>query len=131
MKTAAEINDGLAQCYGTEAYHRVSALHGRLVITDGVLWLAEASECFWLIDIIASYQPLCMKDAMLRDIQFWTLTVADDKTAKIICERASGDVVIAQKIPFTDFPLSEIKIFVQAGECGGRPVMVALLPSEN
>ena len=34
-------------------------------------------------------------------------------------------------LPLTDFPLPEIKLLVEAGECGGKPVMVVLLPQEH
>jgi hypothetical protein len=139
MKTAQEIQNGLAQFYGTEHYHRLSPLHGKLVCTDGVAWLAENAGAFWLIDIIASYQARCMKDEMLRDMQFWTLTVhrpplekrGNRIMATVICERDTGDVAIKQEIPYTDFPLPEIKFYVEPGEVGGKMVYVCLLPSEH
>lgn len=59
---------------------------------------------------------------MLQEIQFWKLTVHEDRSATLICERDQGDVAIEQQIPFTDFPLAEIKLYLQEG--------VLLLPSE-
>ena len=81
MKSIAEIQNGLAQMTGTEQYHKLSPLHGRMVCTDGVAWLAEnAGEhgAHWLIDIIASYQPQCARDKMLRDFLHLPLRVACD-----------------------------------------------------
>jgi hypothetical protein len=129
-KTPEEIESGLAQFYGTEGYTRLSPLHGRLVCTDGVVWLAENAECFWLIDAIASYQRDAMKDESLQSIQFWKLTVKD-RLGILICERDEGDVAFTQTIRFTNFPLPEIKIWVEAGSVGDKPVMVCLLPSEH
>jgi hypothetical protein len=131
MLSDAEIKSGLAQFYGTEAYHKFSPLHGRLVATDGVAFLVKSAEAVWLLDIIASYQPQCLKDGMLKHIQFWTLTVKDKK-AKIVCERDEGKVAFTQVIGHTDFPLEgETKVWVEADECGGQPVMVAMLPEER
>jgi hypothetical protein len=140
--TAIEITQGMRNFYGTEGYTRLSPLHGSLVCTDGIVWLAQQANCFWLIDAIASYQSKCKKDESLRDIQFWTLTVHPKVEAPIalqpkqgmatlVCERDSNDVAIKQEIEYTDFPLSEIKIFVEYGEVNGKPVMVCMLPGER
>jgi hypothetical protein len=137
MKSIAEIRNGLAQMTGSEAYHRLSPLHGRMLCTDGTAWLAEAADCFWLFDIIASYQPQCAKDKDLRDFQVWTLTCEPApegkmRKATVKCERDTGDRnPIVQEIPLTDFPLDSIKLYVEPGECGGKPVMVCLLPCEH
>ena len=105
---------------GTEKYHRH---FGGLLLTDGAKYLAENAECYWLFDVIASYQHTSKirNDADLREMQFWTLTVQNGKGV-VICERDTDDVVITQKISSTDFPLPKIKIYV----CGN----VAMLPSE-
>lgn len=131
MLSASEVQQGLAQFYGTDGYTRLSPLHGNLVCTDGVTWLAENAGCFWLIDIIASYQPQCRKDAMLRNHQFWKLKVNADKSAVVTCERDEDDVAIKQAVEATDFPLGEVSLWVEYGEVQGKPVMVCLLPSEH
>jgi hypothetical protein len=126
-----EIEQALPQFIGTNGYHRVSPFHGKLVLTDGVKWLADNAACHWLVDIVASYQPECRKDPMLQAMQFWTLSVADDKGI-VICERDTGNVAFRQAVPFTDFPLDEIKIWVEPGETeADGPVMVAMLPGER
>lgn len=132
MLKAEQINDGLSNFYGTENYHLLSPLAKLvgLVTTDGVAWLAKNAGCFWLIDEIAAKQPDFKKDKYLRDIQFWTLKVTGT-AASLICERDEGKVAYTKEIPYTDFPLPEIRIWVEAGECGDKPVMVAMLPSER
>ncbi len=57
---------------GTENYYRHS-LVPNFLFTDGVKYLAENAECFWLIDIIASYQAMAKKDEALQAMQFWHL----------------------------------------------------------
>jgi len=125
---ATEIESGLGQFTGTECYHRLSALHLGLVVTDGVKFLAQEAGAFWLIDAIASYQPKCRKDASLRDFQFWTLDVAEDHSAVLKCERDTDDVAITQRIPYTDFPLKQARVWVQPGD---ERTWVAMLPSEH
>ena len=85
------------------------------------------------MDAIASHQPKALRDPMLRDMQFWKLKVNADKSAVLTCERDEGDVAITQKIPATDFPLNEVKVWVeQGGESpDGRRMMVAMLPGER
>jgi len=95
-----------------------------LLYTDGVLYLAERGGAHWLLDAIASWQldPRVRDDRILKQIQFWKLTVNPDRSAVLICERDSDDVAVTQEIPFTDFPLKSVTIYCQGG--------VLLLPSE-
>lgn len=120
--TKQEIQSGLHNFYGTENYHR--GFLGMLM-TDGVKWLCENAECYWLTDAIMSYQQdrRVKNDEMLQGIQFWILTVKD-KTAVLRLERDSDDVVLTQDIPYTDFPLDEIKLYYSPAN------KVCLLPSE-
>ena len=124
MLTKAGIERGLANFYGTEAYHSLGPLFPGLKMTDGPAWLAENADCVWLMVAIASHQPECRKDGMLRDFQLWTLKVAPDKSAVLKCERDTNDPKpIIQKLDWTDFPLDEIKLYVENG--------VLFLPSER
>ena len=127
MKTAEEIQSALAHCYGTQNYHRFSSLFRKHVLTDGVHMLCEMADCYWLMDAIASYHDAAQKDEMLRDMQFWTLTVTDGK-ATLICERDTNDVAFKQEIPYTDFPLDTIKFYVNRAD---EDLWVIMLPSEN
>jgi hypothetical protein len=127
VKNAAQIKEVLARFSGSESYHKFSPL-SRLVVTDGVKWLADNAECYWLLNEIASYQHQCSKDAMLRDFQVWTLTTEQrsemNRRGHLKCERDTGDKKpIRQEIEYTDFPLDEIKLYVENG--------VILLPSER
>jgi len=129
MMKLAEIEAGLAHACGTEEYHE----HWMgFVYTDGVKFLADGAAAHWLLDIIGSYQPQCREDKMLRDVQFWTLKVNADKSAMVICERDSGDVAFKQELEFTNFPLAEIKIWVELGSIDGKYARyIAMLPSER
>ena len=110
MKTATEITNELSNFYGTEAYHRFSILFPNVVLTDGANWLAN-NGFGWLMDCIASWQPKALKDPMLREFQLWVLKVNPDKSAVLSCERDTNDVAFKQKIPYTDCPLPELKLY--------------------
>lgn len=106
----------LAQLTGTSTYYQHSL---GVQYTDGVYYLAERGGAYWLIDAIraphrqanASWQidPRVNRDPMLQQIQFWKLTVNDDQSALLVCERDEGDVAVSQDIPFTEFPLMRIR----------------------
>ena len=59
-----------------------------------------------------------------EEFQVWTLTVnLSDRRAALCCDDGNGVIVYVKYIPFTDFPLQEIKLY-----CTNS---VILLPSEN
>jgi hypothetical protein len=135
--TPAEIENALAGFNnGTDNYYK----HWLgLVYSDGVKFMADTCEAYWLIDVIASHQPKCRKNMMLRDFQIWTLRHKPTKTypkqVVIECFADSGlPVSISQKVPFSDFPKikacndesfpdAAIKFYVENG--------VICLPSER
>ena len=133
MKTheqISEIENTLANFIGTNVYHHLGIIPN-VVATDGVKWLAENTGCFWLIDIIASYQGEIKKNlkfAKLLGMQNWTLKL--NKTgygAKVVCTDGDSEgPYIKQAIPFTDFPLPTITLWVQPQD----NLMVIMLPSE-
>jgi hypothetical protein len=112
MKTASEITSGLSNFYGTQGYHRLT-LSPKLLATDGVRWLAENAECFWLLDEIANAQslPVIQRNQRLQEMQFWTLEVTGSK-AVLTCEEDSDMPVWSKNIDYTDFPLNTIKLYV-------------------
>lgn len=113
----------LAQFTGSENVYKHWT--GRLVFTEGVQYLAEKGGAYWLIDAIASYQTdkRITSCPELVDFQLWELAVGEDKSAKLIVHTDSNKpAAITQEIPFTDFPLERVKLYV----CNGT----LLLPSE-
>ena len=119
MKSAQEILNIINHSTGITAYHRFSIIPGFPVITDGVLALAEAAGCFWLMDIIGSYQS---NNALDKKFQVWTLTVNTEDHTAVARGYNDTELIITQEIPFTDFPLQELKLFLIDG--------IILLPSE-
>jgi hypothetical protein len=120
MLSKKEILELIRQAHGTEAYHKFSSIKHYPVVTDGVIAVAEAAECFWLLDIIGSYQTNKRLDP---DFQVWKLVVNQEDNTAVITGSNDTDLIITQEIPFTNFPLDELKLFLMRG--------VILLPSEH
>ncbi|HEY2091292.1 MAG TPA: hypothetical protein VGJ81_05355 [Thermoanaerobaculia bacterium] len=105
---------------GTENYYVHSS---GMRYTDGVKFLADEVEAYWLLDVIASWQPQALRDSWLREFQLWELIVHENGSATVACSRDTNDVAFRQPIPFTDFPLDGVRLYVEGG--------VILLPSEH
>jgi hypothetical protein len=132
QEKAEKIRQGLGNFYGTEAYHYVSIFTKKVVATDGVMWLSENANAFWLMDIITSV--LISKSTAAKFWQngfsSWTLKVKDNKGV-VTADDGNDHPLYSQAIPYTDFPLDEIILFVELGETVDGEAMVILLPSEH
>ena len=119
MKTSEEIQEILKSHFGTTAYYEWSPFKGYPVITDGVLALADAAECYWLLDIIGAYQS---NEKLDKNFQVWKLTKHKDESALV---RGFNDttLIVAQGISYTDFPLNSLELWLENG--------VILLPTEH
>ena len=109
----------LNQFIGTEKYYRISRRH---LLTDGTKYLAEAAECFWMMDAIASH--LC--EIGTED---WFVSVrvqVTEGSAVMIYEDGNGREHARQEIPYTDFPLNSITLYA----CWDGEHWVIMLPSE-
>ena len=119
MKTASEIKSELLQFSGTTQYYR--HLLG-VLYTDGIHYLAESCSCYWLLDLIVSWQT--HQKVRVQEFQVVKLRVDEkNRTAVVTIEDGNDNVIITQKIVYTDFPLDKIDIFF----CDN----VMYLPSEH
>ena len=107
----------LGQFYGTEGYQRF----GRILLTDGVTFLATKGECFWLLNIVTSilHLPEIKKEEFIT-IKFTRTPNTDGGT--FVAEDGNGNVLYTQDIEYTDFPLDTITLFLTDN--------VLMLPSE-
>ncbi|NDJ26034.1 hypothetical protein GS682_31540 [Nostoc sp. B(2019)] len=118
-KTAEELIADLRQFTGSEVVYRHSL--GMLRYTEGVKYLAQTTQCYWLLDAIGSYQHQLQSNARLRELQMWHLVVKDE-SGTLICEEDTDIEVLRQSIPYTDFLLPEITLYLAQ--------KVLMLPSE-
>ena len=119
MKSEKEILDIISHSHGSDAYHKYSPIPSCPVATDGVIALADAAGCYWLLDTIGSYQTDKRLDPYF---QVWALEVNRENSSGIVRGFNDTELIISQEIPYTDFPLDKVKLFLMDG--------VILLPSE-
>lgn len=125
MTTINDLQSNLQMFCGTENYYRI---YPRLLLTDGVKYLADEAECFWLIDIIRSVSHLLNRD----EDEFFVLklTVNENKSAVVSIDHGTGEddeIVYSQAIGFSDFPIKEQSLYIQKNEELG---LIVMLPSE-
>jgi len=135
---AGAIVRGLSGFTGTENYTRHS-LARRMVMTDGVVWLREAADCFWLVDAIASHL-MTNRRLQREDFQVWKFEkfgegdMADANHPHMLtCTDGNKGTrpLASQEIEYSDFPLDEITLFCERGAVGDEAVMVLMLPGER
>ena len=120
-----QIREGLRHFTGSEKVFRHT--FGQIVYTQGVQWLAQEAGAYWLVDAIASHQPN-IKRFPNPDFQIWVLTLGHSGSKAVL--RCGNDMngddtmtidagkeqvpgaMVTQRIPFTDFPLPEIKLYL-------------------
>ena len=145
MVTAQELNDGLSGFFCTTEYHKHSPVS--LPYTDGVKYLAEKAEAFWLVDTISINHKFNMplfKERSGRGFTFWKFERSEPEEDQYLLSCGddtdeSGDFVTfdtpgvpdpqtvgpvwEEIIPWTTFPLEKIELWVE--NC------ILILPSEH
>lgn len=109
--SAAEVLSKLNTFTGSETLTRHWG--GRVLVTEGVQWLAENTGAYWLIDTVASWQ--LVSEVAAETFQSWKLRLQPSGTATLTCDDGNGRIVAKQDIEFTDFPLKEIVLWCEYG----------------
>ena len=109
----------LSHFTGTERYYRISRRH---LLTDGTKYLAEAAECFWMMDAVASHLSEIGTDDWFVQVR---MTVNDNR-ATMIYEDGNGKEHARQEIPFTDFPMPSVSMYA----CWDGEHWVIMMPGE-
>lgn len=124
-------NESLIGYNGTETIYKRDLM--KLHYTIGVKTIAQDYHSYWFLDIIESYQ----KKLKNEDFQVWKLErdlvflvvdgikkVTERKDSFIVvCEDGNENILIQQKIPFSDFPFDFYNVWIQNN--------IIYLPSEN
>jgi len=112
--------EDLRQFNGTKAIYINPAVS--FTYTDGIKYLCENANCFWLLDVIESYQNQ-LNGVFL---QWWEVNVSQEgerRSCKIKCHDGRNNFFVEQNVEHTDFPLEKITLFLLNN--------TLLLPSEN
>ena len=115
-----EIVHALVQFTGTVQYTRYQP---NLLLTDGIVYLAENAQCFWLLDLFSSY--LSSIDGDQEWFAVLKLSRKGDGALAVI-EDGNNKVFARQEIELTDFPLGSITLYA----CWSEEHWVVMLPSE-
>ena len=78
--------------------------------TDGVKYVAQSGSAYWLIDAIISHQTNPKVKA--APFQIWELTVNSKSGILTVKEDSSEPILVEQELPYTDFPLQHIKLYL-------------------
>ena len=105
--TPTQILNMLDGFIGSEEFYRI---YPNVIITEGVKFLCEQAQCFWLIDCIYSYQTI--EKVVVEPFQVVDLTVDLNKHTGLIVVTDGNDVeLMRQELEYTDFPLSKIRLY--------------------
>ena len=105
MNSTDKLKSELSQFIGTEKYYSISSFHS---LTDGTKHLAEEAKCYWLMTVIASYLKTSCEDSFAV-----AHLVVKDSSAVFTLDDGNDNVFARQYIEYTDFPLTEIKLYCQ------------------
>lgn len=76
--------------------------------TEGIKFLAEQAEAYWLLDFIFSNQ---LNPAIRQEVfQVWELKVVDSKGFFKVGD-GNENIVAEFEIPYTDFPLADYTVW--------------------
>lgn len=115
-----ELRIQLSNFSGTQNYseHKTIGMD-KILLTDGCEFLREHAKCYWLFDLICSYQYKITDEPF----QVWKLKKTGSIGWIVSANDGNYNRLVKQNIVYSDFPLEEgITIFLTDG--------IALLPSE-
>lgn len=112
--TPEEITNQLRAFTGSEAFfpHWLARRGGslRVVYTEGVKFVADNCNAYWLIDVIVSHQ--CQRKVADEDFQAWKFICANG-SGHVVATDGDGNQIAGQVIHYTDFPLPEITLYFE------------------
>jgi len=108
-----DIKEGLQHFHGSETIFQIPLLRTRY--TNGLKYLAEAAECFWLITDTSVIAKSLMDRSEFITIDFKRLSQEKQESkgyeAEIIYTDGNDTILEKQEYRVTDFPLDELRLF--------------------
>ena len=110
---AIEIKQGLQHFHGSEQLYQIPLLRTRY--TNGVKYLANAADCYWLVTDVSVIAKSLMDKSRFITVDFKKLTPEETKgneaTAAISYSDGNGNTFETHRYQSTDFPLDELRLF--------------------
>jgi hypothetical protein len=95
---------------GTQEYFKIKPYD--FVYTEGVQYLANNAECYWLLNEIG-LANMFSKAVKETTFQVWKLKVnTKTKEAELFLTDDDKALIFIKKIQYTDFPLEEITLWL-------------------
>jgi len=88
--------------------HRLSE-SWKMMLSEGSYFVREAADCYWLFDLILSYQSSSALIGIM--MQKWNIRKVRRGQLQIVCEDRNGDVLIARTMK-RRFALDDLTIYV-------------------
>ena len=108
-----DLKNQLATFSGTESFYKIPLLN--TVITDGIQYLANKANCFWLVTDASVVAKSLMNRSSFITVDFKKLSTEKQKILgyAAVMEYSDGNDTILeiQKYHLTDFPLETIRLF--------------------
>jgi len=108
MNKQKQLIKELKQFHGTENYYK--STFGKLKLTDGINYLRNKVNCFWLIDIVESVQHL-KQIKENSEFLLWKIEVKDDKFKVSVKTDTNEPILYEQEGDYTDFPLEHFEFY--------------------
>ena len=128
----------VAHSTGTLGYTRGCGINRGLLCTDGIMGVAQEASAYWLIDIVGSlkYEEETWKQMNEHRLIVCKLKVnLEAGTAVFTATEMPEDeeapkAIYTQKIPYTNFPLEEVTMWLDMESRSHKGEQVLFLPSE-
>jgi hypothetical protein len=108
-----EIKERIQHFNGSLVLYQIPLI--RTKFTEGIRYLAQAGECFWLVTDTSVIAKSLMDKSRFIAIDFRKLNEEEKDimgyAAKIDYSDGNGDIFETQKYHLTDFPLDELRLF--------------------
>lgn len=129
----------IAHSTGTLGYTSyVCGINRGLLCTDGIMGVAQEASAYWLIDIVGSlkYEPKVWAEMNEHRLIVCKLEVNLEKSTAVFTatempeDEEAPMAIYTQEIPYTDFPLEEVTMWLDMESRSHEGEQVLFLPSE-
>ena len=125
---------------GSLGYTRACGINRGLLCTDGIMGVAQEASAYWLIDIVGSlkYEPKVWAEMNQHRLIVCKLEVNLEKSTAVFTASEMADdsgipyepPIYTQEIPYTNFPLKEVEMWLDMESRSHKGEQVLFLPSE-
>jgi hypothetical protein len=113
MMEPGKLKNGLLNFKGSEVFYQYEVLWVEFVYTEGIKFLCDNAECYWLMNLIASWQHEIKEED--RVFQVWELKKVTGNGWLVLCTDGNNRELCRQELAYSDFPLPGIIVWLVDG----------------